>query len=610
MKIKILATLVMVIGFLYLLPEPNKALREASVTDVERSLNHHFMIRNVRFYDGDNLYSKIDVLVENQTIADIGEKLVNSRNYPELDATGKTLLPGLVDAHTHTWGEALTQAINYGVTTELDMFTMPEASQPYQSIRDDLSNVHAADLFSATILATAPKGHGTEYGFEIPVLESVSQVKEFVEDRINDGADYIKAVYLAQESKRLIYPSISKEILAELIEVSHRNKKMLVVHVDNLVSATHAIEMGADGIIHSFMDEVVDQSFIDLMVSQKAFIIPTLSVEASVAGLAPGRILTEEKLINRFLSIEQNQQLNASFDDFGIPKTAFKIAQRSVALLSRAGVPILAGSDAPNPGTAHGVSIHGELALLVESGLTPEQAIHSATGAARKFFPIGLRGSLVKGAKASMILIDGDPFNNIKNTQNIRYIWKNGVQFKRKLAQDDVRSEKPLVAALITDFNQRQNDTRIGAGVSATSDQYIGGNSSVSLDYIDKESSPLDAALRVKGEIRAGAPYLWSGLAYLPGNSLTQGANLTAIKTLLFEAKGGDNFNELTIMIFQQGSRTPTSQRIQLSTHWQSYQIEFSGLSNLDYRRISNISFVATGRMGMFEFSLDNLEFQ
>lgn len=611
MKFKILIGFIFLAVFFYLLPEPETdSSQSKEPVDMTQSLNYNFIIRNARLYDGDKIYPKTDILVENSLVADIAENLANPNDYRELDAAGHTLLPGFIDAHTHTWGEALTQALNFGVTTELDMFTMPETSQPHQTKRDDLSNVNAADLFSATILATAPKGHGTQFGFKIPVLEEVEQVESFVKQRIEDGADYIKAVYQAKESEKHYYPSISKAILTELIRVSHLHNKKLVVHVDDLISAKHVIELGADGIIHSFMDRVVDQVFIDLMVTNNAFIVPTLSVQASVVGLSPGDKLAADSLISEFLAIEQGQQLKVEFKDFGIPVSKFNNAQQSVALLAKAGVTILAGSDAPNPGTAHGVSIHGEMAELVESGLTNEEAIHSATGAARKAFPIGLRGTLQKGAVASMILIKGNPFEDISITKNIQRIWKNGVQFERKLAKDEIIAEQPLTASIISDFNHKQTSTLVGSGLSGTTDQYIGGNSEVTLDYVEREKNSENFAMLVRGEVKSGSTYLWSGIGYLPGKSMTEGANLSDIKRLLFEAKGSDNFSELTVMLFQQGSQMPAMRKIYLNEKWQQFQINFDDLSNVDFRRISNISLVATGRLGTFEFSIDNLEFQ
>jgi hypothetical protein len=129
---------------------------------------------------------------------------------------GKTLLPGLIDAHTHAYGDALERALVFGVTTELDMFTdyrfaaamrkeQQNAATPNKEQQNAASlnkepqsadgALRRADLFSAGTLITAPKGHGTEYNLQIPTLESAADAPRFVDARLAEGSDYIKIVY-------------------------------------------------------------------------------------------------------------------------------------------------------------------------------------------------------------------------------------------------------------------------------------------------------------------------------------------------------------------------------------------------------------------------------
>lgn len=100
--------------------------------------------------------------------------------------------------------------------------------------------------------------------------------------------------------------------------------------------------------------------------------------------------------------------------------------------LSAAHVPILAGTDAGNPGTAPGASLHGELEYLVEAGLTPQQALVAATSAPATAFHLADRGRIAPGLRADLLLVNGDPTADIKATRDILAIWKTAASVDRQ----------------------------------------------------------------------------------------------------------------------------------------------------------------------------------
>ena len=108
-----------------------------------------------------------------------------------------------------------------------------------------------------------------------------------------------------------------------------------------------------------------------------------------------------------------------------------KFAEQTVSQLKAAHVPILAGTDAPNPGTAHGVSIHREMELLVRSGLTPAEALASATSVPATAFRLDDRGQIAVGKRADLLLVKGDPTQDITATRDIVSVWKLGVEDDR-----------------------------------------------------------------------------------------------------------------------------------------------------------------------------------
>ncbi len=607
MKIKLTLIIVSIVTFFLLLPKPQAKIEKSEQTSVLKT--NHFIIKNVRLYDGDEIIENTDIEIRDHKVFKIAKNIQAQDSITIIDGKGKTLLPGLIDAHTHVYGNALKDALNFGVTTELDMFSILDANQGDTNVID---NIQKADLFSSSILATAPKGHGTEYGFDIPVLQSVTETQKFVNDRINEGASYIKAVYNSKDAKRKFMPSISLEILTALVKHTHEQGKILVVHVDNYISAIEAIGAGVDGLVHSFMDKVIDENFIQLMLKNNVFMIPTLTVEAGISQSANIDDVLNDKYMQEYISKEQKQQLKATFPDFGIPKSAFQKALASVKLLSDAGVTILAGTDAPNPSTTHGISIYQEIEWLMRAGLSSKKAIHAATGAARKHFPIGNRGTLKVGSRASMLLVAGNPFADIKQLRRLQKIWKNGVEFQR-IKDSSLKVNTPIInTGLITDFNQDITQTLIGYGITPTTDKYAGGNSTVTLlhENHDATGDNADKYLHVNGEIKQGFMYKWSGMTYAIAKNFQSGADLSSVDSIDFDAKAGENTDEITVMLFQTSSFRPISTNLKLSGKWQHYSIKLSEFNGLDKQDVSSLSIVRGNILGEFEFMLDNLTFK
>ena len=201
-----------------------------------------FAVTNVRVFDGEKVLPKATVVVQNGRIAAVGPNAKVPAGATIVDGRGKTLLPGLIDAHTHTFGAARADAVRFGVTTELDMFTHPAVLGPIRGERDGLARTAQSDLFSAGVLATAPGGHGTEYGFAIPTLTAPDQADAFVAARIAEGSDYIKIVYAPTGRS----PSIDRATLEAVIEAAHARGKLAVVHIQEVEAARAAIEAGAE----------------------------------------------------------------------------------------------------------------------------------------------------------------------------------------------------------------------------------------------------------------------------------------------------------------------------------------------------------------------------
>ena len=401
-----------------------------------------FVFRDVRVFDGEAVIPVATVVIEGGLITQVaaaGEAVQTPAGAQIIDGSGKTLLPGLIDAHTHNHMRGhLKGAVAFGTTTHLDMFTDPELAQ---AMRDEQAAGRAsdrADLYSAGILVTAPEGHGTQYGVPIPTLSAPSEAEAFVAARLGEGSDYIKIVYDDLEGFGSPLPTLDEATLRATIAAAHAADKMAVVHVTNEAFARRAIVAGADGLVHIFADQLPEPDFGSFAAEHDVFVVPTLAVMEGAGGGRGGASLVDDPNLNPLLLEGAIANLQVEFTLPDSATIALDNGVAAVSLLHEAGVTLLAGTDAPNPGTYHGVSMHRELELLVRAGLTPLEALVAATSAPADAFGLDDRGRIAPGKRADLWIVNGDPTTDILATRAIDNIWKEGRRYKLELLRDQV----------------------------------------------------------------------------------------------------------------------------------------------------------------------------
>jgi imidazolonepropionase-like amidohydrolase len=581
----------------------------------------NFVIRNVRLFDGQQIIGDTDVVVEAGKIKAVGKQLEISQGTTAIDGTGNTLMPGLIDAHTHTWGDALKEAIVFGVTTELDMFTDIKYVQQVKQAEAKGENRNAADLRSAGTLATVRGGHGTEYGIVIPTLSTPDDAKSWVAARVKEGSDYIKIVYDDCREYGIERPTLTKATMKAVIDAAHEHGKLAVVHIGTQQQARDAIEAGADGLAHLFADSPPESDFAAFAAEHHVFVEPTLSVLEGVSGHASGESLVADKHLEPFLTAANTENLRKSFP---IASTSLseKHAEAAVHQLKSAGVPILAGTDAPNPGTSHGVSLHRELELLVRAGLSPVEALAAATSVPAGVFHLEDRGEIAAGKRADLLLVKGDPTQDIKATRDIVGVWKAGERvdrdaYSKEVARVKMEAKKAQAAAVhvpgkprvISDFEDNKPATKFGAGWSISTDNILGGKSTAAMKTESGGASGSKYSLKMSGNVAAGLPFAWAGVMFSPEAAIFSPANLSANKELTFWAKGdGKTYR---VMIFtSSGGRIPAQQTFNSEKDWKQYKMPFASFNGTDGRDITAILFVGGPVPGRFELSLDDIGLQ
>lgn len=579
--------------------------------------SNEFVIRNARVFDGSKVIPKGDVWVQDGKIKAVGEHLKAPAGIKIIDGSGETLLPGLIDAHVHTWGDAPKQALVFGVTTELDMFADYHYADQVKKEQAEGKDLDMADLRSAGTLVTAPKGHGTEYGIPIPTISSPDEAQAFVDARIAEGSDYIKIIYDDGKTYGMNIPTISKETMAAVVAAAHKRGKMAVAHIGSLQGAKDAIEAGVDGLAHLFVDLPPDHEFLSLAAQHHVFVVPTLSVLASVSGVPAGKALAQDPQLERYLSPESISNLERTFPH---KSGSLNNAEEAAKELEAQHTPILAGTDAPNPGTAHGVSLHGELELLVQAGLTPTQALASATSVPASAFHLDDRGRIAPGKRADLLLVKGDPTTDIKATRDIVAVWKVGVEDDRAAYRASVEKAKQAAAAqkqapppaasesgLISDFDDGTTATKFGNGWQISTDSYMGGKSTAQMHVVPGGAEGTKNALQIEGEIVGGAN-VWAGAIFFPGATPMAPVNLSSRKVISFWTKG-DGATYAVMVFAQSAGYIPKVQTFVAGPEWKKVTMPFSAFET-DGHDLMGIFFGAASAPGHFSLLIDNVRLE
>lgn len=578
-----LGTLTALGVFFLLLPEP-------------QSVQNSFVLGPVQVFDGmQQLPEPQYIEVRQGLIHSISAQrpnsaatLIDSKNP---DGSPQWLMPGLIDAHVHSWGNAQQQQLSFGVTSAIDLFSAATQLPQLKTSRADIGQAQQSDLWSAGTLVTVAKGHGTEYGMQIPVLHSPAEADAFVAARKAEGSDFIKIVY---QSERAVYksmPSMSRESLQAVIAAAHRQQLKAVVHIAEQASAIDAVEAGADGLVHSFFDSRISDTLLQALQSRDVFVIPTMTVyEAAVRGVSAQQVLLTNPALE--LPVAARVALNGSRNP-RIPAALYQNLIENTRAMHQAGIRLLAGTDAPNAGTYHGLSMLLELALLQEAGLSFAEALHCATAAPAQAFDLPQRGRIAVGYRADFLLLP----QLLQPTDLLSArIFKNGqlVTISRNPAQ------RPAVTAgVLADFSHSEKPLQ-GAAFAASSDQMMQGASTSSLTW---QAQQTPASLRVTGRLVPAVAYPWAGVAWSAAADYQQGMDFSAINSLQFRVRG--SAGSYRLLAFSEGNQRPAEVKFTVSADWQMVKIPLSQLTGIDPSRLSMLVWTASPAPQAHDFVLE-----
>lgn len=368
-----------------------------------------------------------------------------------IDLQGQTIMPLLINTHGHlgltkgttqsaanqteeNFRHQLLRYQEYGVGAVLSMGT---DGKRFAEIREESRRgaLPGADVYTAGIGFGAKNGvPPATMGFtEVFRPETPAEARSEVAQQVPQKPDFIK-VWVDDFWGQ--YPKMPPEIFGAIIEEAHKNRLRVAAHVYHLEDARLLVADGVDVLAHSIRDADVDNALIAEMKKHNVAYIPTLSLDdfAFAYGDSPKWVddpfftaALDPEVLEMITSPEYKAKVQSN-KVTAQEQAALPQAMHNLKKIYDAGILVTLGTDSgATPIRIQGFAEHMELALMVQAGLTPIQAITVATLNAAKLLHIEDQcGTLTAGKKANFIVLEKDPSQDIHNTQTIRAVWKDG----------------------------------------------------------------------------------------------------------------------------------------------------------------------------------------
>ena len=328
-------------------------------------------LRNCKLFDGENYYENVDIEINDDIIANIK---INKEN--EVSDKQYFVMPGLIDSHTHTCSEKqLYNLQKCGVSCTCSV----EAPNNLKNIK------YRTKAYSSYSMA----------------IGGICNAKEYIENEIRNNSDYIKVII--EDKPRMALSKIKYDVLCDIVKYAHNYNKKVAAHAVTVEDEQMAVNAGVDILIHIPLKEVIPDELVKQIVENQISVIPTLVMMKAFSKL--------------WIMGYKKKDLNASM--------------QSVKKLYKNGVPILVGTDSNNsvfaPSIKFGSSMFDEMKLLNESGIPNKKILEGATILTTKVFDMQNINTISVGNKANLIIIDGNPIENIDDIRNIKDIYIDGV---------------------------------------------------------------------------------------------------------------------------------------------------------------------------------------
>jgi imidazolonepropionase-like amidohydrolase len=349
-----------------------------------------------------------------------------------VDMSGKTIVPGLINAHGHLNADQSTRPIpeklarqlrvyaDYGITTVVVLGTGPKDLEDAVKLRDAQES---GTLDRARVYVAGPS---------IRDLKTAEEARAAVDRYADAKADIIKLHITGGPN------DMTPTVYGALIDQAHKRGLRVAAHLYYLKDAKGLLNAGVDVIAHSVRDQDVDQALIAQIKQRNVGYIPTFTRDlAQFVYEATPAFFTDPFFVRHIddyrremttLSDPALQEKTRNNKEAQNIKVAIQQGSRNLKILSDAGVLIAMGTDTgTNLGQWQGYFEHVELEYMVKAGLTPMQTLVAATGGAARVMKLDQQlGTIQPGKRADLLVLNANPLTDIKNTRQIHSVWIGG----------------------------------------------------------------------------------------------------------------------------------------------------------------------------------------
>lgn len=422
------------------------------------------LIKGVDIFNGKDsiLIIQQDVVLEDGIIKSISSDFVlkNNKSYKIINGEGKTLMPGLIDAHVHLSGSGsvpwenvsaneeynLAAYLHTGITTVYDLGGLASGLEKL-SKKVEKGKVLGPSIYHGHIPITVKNGHPIPLTKEMlswplksfvnsisPTIDDIDDAEKVIDKYIKKDVDYIKIIYdqIPPGSPEMTYDQLSA-----LINEAHKKGYKVFVHIGSPQNAVDAVNAGADILAHGIWRGKLTPEQADVIAKAKVPVIYTLAAFQNVDMINEGKYypndydttIVPEKILDPVmgksgLDVKSQEVMGAFFEDVS-KNSMFWL--NNFKLLQERNVPIIMGTDSSLPGTYAGSTYFQEMDALKAYGASNFEILTGATYlASRLFLDSPDFGTIKEGEKANVLLINGNPMENLELVRTPERIFLNG----------------------------------------------------------------------------------------------------------------------------------------------------------------------------------------